>query len=150
MGILDYIPVIGTVKHAFFDDPPGRTVADYAACATTARDCAAKGEELAVDDCARCITGKAAEFLGSLLGQNLLPDIIRSGIGAAVAIFSERLLGALGVRLVAGGATAATGVGLVLIGDAAIDAAITVSRAGEIRDAAERAPIDLCRCPPRQ
>ena len=34
MGLLDYIPVVSTIKHAFFDDPPGRTVADYADCAT--------------------------------------------------------------------------------------------------------------------
>jgi hypothetical protein len=94
-------------------------------------------------------SGKAAGFLGSLVGENLLPDVIRLGIGAVVAIYAERLLGALGVRLAAGGATAATGIGLVLIGDSVIDAGITVSRARDIRDASKRATTTLCRCPPR-
>jgi hypothetical protein len=148
MGILDYIPVVATIKHAFFDDPPGRKVADYAECGTTELDCEIKGTDLAVAECERCITGKAAGFLGSLLGENLLPDVIRAGIGAVVAIFSERILGALGVRLAAGGATAVTGVGVVLFGDAVIDAGLTISRAREIGDAAEQAKTSLCRCPP--
>jgi hypothetical protein len=149
IGILDYIPVVATIKHAFFDDPPGRKVADYVECATTAFDCETKGTDLAVAGCERCIIAKATGFLGSLYGDNLVPDVIRLGIGAVVAIFAERLLGGLGVRLAAGGATGATGVGVALVGDAVVDAFITIKRGNNIGDAAEQAQADLCRCPPR-
>jgi hypothetical protein len=146
MGILDYIPVVATIKHAFFDDPPGRKVADYVECATTALDCETQGTDLAVADCERCIIRKAAGFFSELLGENLLPDVIRFGIGAVITIFAERIVGALAVRLSVG---AATGIGVVLAGDAVIDAGITLSRAGDISKAAEQAKAALCRCPPR-
>ena len=65
-----------------------------------------------------------------------------------VAIFAERILAhwASGSRLAA--PPPQTGIGVVLIGHAVIDAGITVSRASEIGDAAEQAKTSLCGCPP--
>jgi hypothetical protein len=146
MGFLDYIPVVATIKHAFFDDPAGRKVADYADCATTGLGCETKGTDLAVAECERCVTGKVAGFLSSLIGDNLVPDIIRAGIGAALTIFAERFIAALAIRL---SVRAAAGIGAALVVDAAIDAGITLSRASDIRDAATQAKASLCLCPPR-
>jgi hypothetical protein len=137
---------VATAKHLFFDDPPGRKVADYLDCGTTALGCETKGTDLAVAECERCIIGKSAGFISTLLGDNLVPDIIRAGIGAVIAKFAERIIGALALRLSVG---AATGIGLFLVIDGVADAGITISRATDIGKAAEQAKASLCRCPPR-
>jgi len=148
MGLLDYIPVVSTIKHAFFDDPPGRSVADYADCATTVADCESLGTDLAVMNCQRCGDKKGIDFLLDLVGGSFVPDAFKAVVGGATGLLALRIIASVGVRAASRGVLVATGVGILLLGDAVIDAGITIKRVGEIRDAAAQAEASLCRCPP--
>ena len=151
MGLLDYIPIVATVKHAV-TSPCGREVKEYQHCKLTPEDCALEGPLVTArkKECRDCVLKKqndcAIEYAGGNLAQAFLNQLVNVALGAVLTMIVRHLVKQAGGKIV-GGAVAGIA-GIVVLGlDAALDIAIVISKLTDINRAAQEAIAQYCDCP---
>ena len=147
MAWWEYLPVVSTLGHgAQLNGLPGTSVSDYnyKSCAPHFDECCRRTDQQECKDqreksCRDCISRQAAIFASQWTGSSIGADFMETGVGLLVST-----AGGIAIRQGVAGATAWSGVGVVLAVDGAIDIGILVSGLTNIHSKAREIQGFLC------
>ncbi len=137
----EWIPVAGTIGHAFFVTVPGAKPEEYASAKPSAADCK-KDRDLAEKKCSDEIIKLTMGNISKWTGSDFFIGDAFESIGGLIAA----AIGKYAIKNGYKGAAITTGVGVVLVIDGIVDFGIVVNGINAISKAATSATESYCKC----